>query len=451
MPPSAPGSTASRHDARRSGSGSRCQRSATTTSRRTPRTPGSVACGRRGAELDHDLGAVGLRPTRSRSAPVRPRGRRSGRRDPEMRFGDDRPAQHLRPDMVDPGELHGPSADHDRAARARTPDRPADRSRRGRGRPPGGAAIRTAPSLAAGIATPSVGVSGSSNGQFRCTGPGRVGGHRLERFAGGLAPPCLLPWRRRARGGRGGPDVLPEEAGCTIVWFAPVPRTLGGRSAVRSDQRHPRLRCLDDRGKELGRRRAARGRHDHRLAASPSRGRARRRRSIARRGGRAPAHEDRARGRARGASNGIPARDDACATPPSTKPSTSAAAHASEMSACSMPSVPQAVRAEDQPERQQEAGRRMDRRRPAQDGDQLATARRADGLHRADRRDPAGEPEQPPLREADPLVDDEGQHAERRSSRTRRPRTRDTACACAGRPDAPPASASPRPRRSGCP
>ena len=67
---------------------------------------------------------------------------------------------------------------------------------------------------------------------------------------------------------------------------------------------------------------------------------------------------------------------------------------------------------ERQPERERQPARGVQRRRPGEHGDQLATGRRADALQRTDRERPRDQAEQPPLREADGLVHDERDDAD---------------------------------------
>ena len=69
--------------------------------------------------------------------------------------------------------------------------------------------------------------------------------------------PGARPARRRAAGPR-----LPNSCTWSVVWLALVPRSRAGRSAVSSDQRHPGVRGLEDRGVQVRDRRAA-GRDDH--------------------------------------------------------------------------------------------------------------------------------------------------------------------------------------------
>ena len=264
MPPSASGSTASRHDATRSGSVSRWKRSATTT---LP-ADATNACVARvvGAAPNWITSSgrwVGAQALPSKACPaVR---HASGRRAPEIGS-----ATIGHPSISDQTwSIPESCTGHPPTTIApRAPDtRPASRSISSGSRAASGRERPLVPFArsAAGIATSSDRRERFLERAVEMHRSRRVGGHRLERLARGLAPPRLLSLGR----GHGEIDrrshVLPEQAGLhdrLVRSGAAHPRrTIRGEE----HERHPRLRCLDDGREELGRRRPARGRDDHRL------------------------------------------------------------------------------------------------------------------------------------------------------------------------------------------
>ena len=199
-------------------------------------------------------------------------------------------------------------------------------------------------------------------------------------------------------------------------------RTVGGQQR----ERHPSLRRLDDGGEVLGGRRAARARERDRPAlafASPSAKKplARSSRWTCTRMPRVARQRQRERRRAR-------AGRDARVAHAAADERVDQGGRARERDVArrhhvtARPYREVHVR-EHQPEREQQAGRRVHRRRPDEHGDQVAAGRRARRLQRLDRQRPRGQPEQPPLREPDvrPSTMNTSE-AERRSSRTRRSR-----------------------------
>ena len=109
------------------------------------------------------------------------------------------------------------------------------------------------------------GTSGSAKGRLRCTGPGGV-------------PSAAATARRRPRAtarspARGrSPDravsasrtASPKIPGWTTVWFAPVPISCGGRSAVSTSSGTPGVRRLQDGRVQVRHGRARRRHHGHR-------------------------------------------------------------------------------------------------------------------------------------------------------------------------------------------
>ena len=218
--------------------------------------------GRR-AGLQHDLGAVPRQPRRIAHQELArgedPAGVGCVHAEPRGWLGQDGPPEQ-RPER-DEGERARrrprPDRDHAPAAREALEER-VQRGRRGVG-------VGLGPDrrpVAAGGA-----VDGLPFGHERLVErrvevrrPGRRAERRLHRTSSRVAARRRRrpPWRasavprRRARTGR---TCRPA----SIVWFAPVPRSRGGRSAVSRIERRPRLRGLDDRGEQLGDGGAARG------------------------------------------------------------------------------------------------------------------------------------------------------------------------------------------------
>ena len=278
------------------------------------RTTSAVPCGstqRPRAGGDDLVRAAAPRATRP--PPSTPAARRGARRPP----GAARRSHVVRrsastagitaPGMPHTGGLRGgedgqPSgAGHvgDGSARARsprpatiTPRRPARSSTRltsGRPRRAVGGRHAQAPSrparpAAGGRAVPS---SGSRKARFRCTGPG-AGPVASASARAASGPPRGCGRRRRPRPGSWNQRTArPKRWVWSMACGAPTSCSSGGRSAVQTSSGTPRQVGLDDRGVQLGGRRAARGEHDRRLAGAERRGRGRGTRRCARRGGRA--------------------------------------------------------------------------------------------------------------------------------------------------------------------
>src|SRR5207237_9076516 len=77
-----------------------------------------------------------------------------------------------------------------------------------------------------------LGTIGSSNGQFTCTGPGSAPPDAAIARAPASRHVSESPRPTGTRGSRYARAWLPYSSTWSIVWFAPVPRSLGGRSAV---------------------------------------------------------------------------------------------------------------------------------------------------------------------------------------------------------------------------
>ena len=189
---------------------------------------------RRGADLQHDLRPVALQERRRRDAAT------------------DRPRAPPTPAAGVPTWVPRAAAIRAaaRAARPRSgPSTSSIRRRPRRARPTApraarstsaasGSGLRSARSTRAGSrsgtsTTSPAGTSGSSNEQLMCTGPGCGPPHAatasrpIRRHSS--ASSADDGHRRRSRYARG---YVPNSRTWSIVWFAPVPRSRGGRSAV---------------------------------------------------------------------------------------------------------------------------------------------------------------------------------------------------------------------------
>ncbi len=230
-----------------------------------------------------------------------------------------------------------------------------------------------------------------------------------------------------------------------MVWFAPTPRSSGGRSAVSRMSGDPRHRGLDDRREELGRRGAARAGDRDRLP-----GRLRQAEPEESRRALVQVHVDvdppitvqrkGDRGRARAGRDARVLEADS-----------SQARH--ERAACRRARRRLRrghVLARTNPKAISKPHAAWVRSGSRQHRDQVTARRRPDDFHRPDRERPRGQTEQRPLRHADAFARDPDRHPhrDRRERAQRRARGRGTRVRAS--PSRTASVRFPSPRRSGC-